>query len=388
MYRFERAANCHQLIEDSQLWDALAGVSPFRQSAWLGPWWRQFGKDERAFFVVAKNDLGAVCGLLPLYSSGRFGEVLRFVGDGQACSDGLSILCAPHDADAIGLEMGHWLASIAKHRHDGWNLLDLDGVIAGDRAMLALVQGLTETGATAHVQSRMHTWFQPTTDTFEHYLSTLSKSRRRLMRRLSERIDETPELSSHTSQTDDERRSDLNAMIELHQRRWNDAGHAGSFADPAFREFIHDATSRFLQRGLLRMATLRHNDQVISGELQMLGGDGGISGYSMGVDMKFADIKPGRIMDVKTIQYAYQHSLPGIDYMRGDEPYKAELRAQPRRLIRLRVASNTTGARIHHAAWKGMFEVTQWVRRKRGTEPIVVLPSLAAAIPVKSQNAG
>lgn len=376
MYTFERAANCRELIENRPLWDSLAGDSPFRQASWLSPWWNHFGNDERAFFVVAKNDTGVVCGLLPMYTSGSFGEVLRFVGSGQACSDGLSILCASNDADALGLEMGHWLASIAGQRPDGWHRLDLDGVIAGDQAMISLVQGLTEAGACAHMQSRMHTWFQPTTESFEHYISTLSKSRRRLMRKLSERIDESPELSCHISQTDEELRSDLNAMIELHQRRWNDAGHAGSFADPKFREFIHDSARRFRQDGLLRMATLRHNEQVISGELQMFGGDGAIAGYSMGMDMSFAEIKPGRIMDVETIKYAYQHSLPGIDYLRGDEPYKAELRALPRRLVRLRIASNTTGARLHHAAWKGVFEATQWVRRKRGSEPIVVLPSL------------
>ena len=384
MFRIERVANCRELIENRQLWDALAGDCPFRQSSWLGPWWNHFGDDEKAYFVVAKNDQGIVRGLLPMYSSGRFGEVLRFVGAGQACSDDLSILCAPHDADAIGLEMGHWLASIAGNRHNGWGLMDLDGVIAGNRAMVAFVQGLTEAGALAHMQSRMHTWFQPTTDTFEHYLSTLSKSRRRLMRRLSERIDETPALSSHISQTDDERRSDLDAMIQLHQRRWNDAGQAGSFADPKFRQFIHESTSRFLQGGFLRMATLRHNDQVISGELQILGGDGSISAYSTGIDMKFADIKPGRIMNVNTIQYAYQHSLPGIDYMRGDEAYKAELRAQPRRLTRLRVVPNTTSARIHHAAWKSVFDVTQWVRRRRGTEPIAVLPTLKVSPLIES----
>jgi hypothetical protein len=32
--------------------------------------------------------------------------------------------------------------------------------------------------------------------------------------------------------------------------------------------------------------------------------------------------------------------------------------------------------RVQYAARRGTFELTQWLRRKRGSEPITVLPAL------------
>ncbi|MGV3482942.1 MAG: GNAT family N-acetyltransferase [Planctomycetaceae bacterium] len=377
MYRIERAQNSAALLGNPDLWDALAGNSPFRQSAWLDAWWHHFGDDERAFFIVARDPIGEINGILPLYSSRPNGGSLRFVGDGQACSDGLSVLCAPADAESVGFEMGHWLATQAASGENRWNLMDLDGVIAGDAAMISLMRGLTEGGAAVHTQSRMHTWFKPTTDSWEQYLSTLSKPRRRSTRKLSQRIDETLGLSRHVSQTETELQCDLDSMIELHQRRWIEAGHAGSFADPLFRSFIHESARRFLRAGRLRMQTLRHHDKVIAGELQMICTDGTITIYSTGMDTQSAAMEPGRIMTIETLRYAYEQGSPGIDYLRGDEPYKAQLGAQPRRVARLRIVPGTARGRLQLAAWKGAFELKQWARRQTGSDPVVVLPGLA-----------
>lgn len=376
MYRFERAANCRELLDNVSLWDSLAGDWPLRLAAWLGTWWDHFGDLDRSFFIVARDDNDSVRGILPLYRETPHRNLLRFVGQGLACSDGLSVLSAAHDAESIGFEMGYWFAT---HRDCAkqWQLMDLDGVIAGDQGMIAFAKGLSAGGASIHVQSRMHTWFKPVTDSWEDYLSSLSKPRRRSTKKLAAKIDETPSLSRHVSVDQTELRSDLDAMIDLHQRRWNALGQPGSFADPLFREFIHDSASRFMRCGRLRMQSLRLDGEVIAGELQMSGVDGALTVYSTGMNTQFAALEPGRIMSIETIRHAYQNALPGIDYLRGDEPYKAQLGAEPRRIARLRVVPGTAWGRLHHAAWKGAFELKQWARRRKGSEPIVVLPSLA-----------
>ncbi len=376
MYHIERAARGRDFIENVALWDSLAGDSPLQQSAWLGTWWDHFGDDSRSYFLVARDENNIVRGILPLYAGGNRGRVLRFVGDGLACSDGLSVLCAAADARSVGNEMGAWLATHCASGEDGWSLLDLDGVIAGDIAMVALVDGLTAAHATVHAESRMHTWFKSTSDTWDTYLSALSKPRRRSTRSLANRIDETPEMSLNISENESELYRDLDAMIELHQARWNDLGQPGSYANSEFRSFIHESAIRFLQQGRLRMQTLRLHDEVIAGELQMIGTDRAITIYSTGVNMHHADLEPGRILTVATIRHAYQNSSPGIDYLRGDEAYKGHLGAKPKRIARLRVVPPTALGRIQHAAWKGAFEVQQWARKRKGSEPIVVMPSL------------
>ncbi len=376
MYRFERAANGDQWRDHGTLWDDLAGNSPFRQSDWLLNWWEHFGSDENSYFVIARDEQGDVRGILPLYKSGLHGSVLRFVGDGNACSDGLSVLCRPEDASQIGREMGQWLASIAGDRYDGWSLLDMDGIIEGDQAMIALAQGLKDGGAAAHAQSRMSTWFKATTDTWEDYLKKLSSQERRKTRRFSEKIDGTPELSRFSPQSESDVRETLDAFIQVHQRRWNEVGQPGSYAEPKFREFVHDVAQAFYRKGKLRLATVRLNDQMIGGDFQLIGSDGTLFGYSTGMDTRYSDLKTGHIMNVETLLYAYKHKSPGVDYMRGDEPYKARLTAEPRRLIRLRIVPNSAWSRLQHHAWLKGFELAQWVRRKRGSQPVTVLPNL------------
>ncbi len=376
MFRFEIAADYRLLWQDAAVWNSLAGAAPFRQTHWLASWWDHFGDCFQPYCVVARDSAGTIRGLLPLYRSANARGVLRFVGDGEACSDGLSILCRDEDADCLGEELGAWLSVMAAHREWGWSLLDLDGIVAGDLAMIAFSRGLAGSGAATHAQSRMHTWFKPTTGTWDQYLASLKNKHRRQTRQTDERIDQTPGLQRRLATDEASVRTDLDAMIELHQQRWNDAGEPGTYANPRFREFIHAAAGAFWRAGKLRMASLAIDGKMIAGELHLIGGDGAISLYSTGVDRAHGDLGPGRMMNIETMKYAHANSLPGIDFLRGDERYKSTLLAQPKRLIRLRVVPNSAWSRAQHAAWKTGFEIKQWVRRKRGSEPIVVLPGL------------
>jgi CelD/BcsL family acetyltransferase involved in cellulose biosynthesis len=376
MYRIERAARSRELLDNTLLWDSLAGANPFRQLAWLRTWWDYFGDESFAYFVVARDDAGKVVGILPMHTSRKRPGVLRFVGQGEACSDGLSVLCDSANAEAIGREIGHWLTDQANAPENRWTSLDLDGVVSGDRAMIGLTQGLAEGGAWIDIQSRMHAWFKATTGSLEEHLTQLGRSRRRAARWLIKTLEQDPTLTITVASSASELRADLNTMIELHQRRWTEVGKAGSFANPLFRDFTHDSAFEFLMQGRLRMCSLKRNDCIIAGAMQLIAGDDSLAIYSTGVDMQFADIEPGNLLNMHTLQYAYRHSLPGVDYLRGDEPYKAQLMATPRRIARMIVSPATTRGRIRHTAWRGTFEFSQWVRQHRGGDPIAVLPNL------------
>jgi CelD/BcsL family acetyltransferase involved in cellulose biosynthesis len=84
-------------------------------------------------------------------------------------------------------------------------------------------------------------------------------------------------------------------------------------------------------------------------------------------------MEPGRILTVKAIKHMYREDLVGIDYLRGDEPYKRRMAATAKRILNVRVAAPTWWPRLRHVAWWTGFEVKQWMRRRTGRTPVVVV---------------
>lgn len=384
MFTLEITSDVTSLFSDAERWDGLARGIPFRQTAWLAPWWKHFGREAEAYVVTARDADGNLRGLLPLYrnhhrSSGR---VLSAMGDGEACSDYTSVLAAEADLPEIARQMGQYLTSIAACPRLGWDLLDLDGVVEGDAGMIALSQGLQAGGSTLHATSRMNVWYKPVDASWEDHLKHYSKTHRRKMRRWSEKIGEAAPFQQRIAESREEVSSMLNSLITLHQDRWNQLGEPGSFASPRFRDFVHEAAQGFLDRGQLFLTTLEHEGQAIAAELNVIGGNRILYSYSSGFDISQADLEPGRVLSAGILQQLYRRSFAGMDYLRGDEEYKKRHATVSRRLIRLRAVAPTLFPRLRHAAWNTGFEVKQWLRRQTGRDPVLVLDPVLVPNPV------
>ncbi len=194
MYRVQRINDIHDWLDDEPRWNALAGSSPFRQWAWQTSWWNHFGKAYIPYFLLVTDCSDRVCGFVPWMLSKSRRRCLQFLGSGRACSDGLSILCHTHQATRIGEAVADWLVDQSSES-DHWNELNLDGVLQGDIAMAALVQRLVQRGIWCQSESRSSSWFLPTTQGLETYLSEFGKTRRRQFRHIS--IDCKPSLDSN-----------------------------------------------------------------------------------------------------------------------------------------------------------------------------------------------
>ncbi len=375
MYRIERTDDPKRLLDDTVLWTSLAGGIPFREALWLRPWWDHFGAGREPYVLIARDSEQTICGLLPLYvdDSASGGRTLRMMGDGDACSDYASVLAVPGRETDIAVAMAEFLADHASAADDGWEFVDIDGVVEDDPGMIAFAKTLTQRGASLHVQSRMSTWFKPRDANWDEHLKHFKKTQRRQMRRWSERVEATEGLDLDHASNLEEVHRDLDQIIEMHQRRWNEVGEPGSFADENFRSFMHDAAARFFDHDQLHLSVLRYHDKPIAGDVNLIGGNRRMYCYSGGYDIDSGKLDPGRVLMVESIKYMYKHDIVGIDHMRGDEPYKRRLGAIPTRVLRVRVAAPTLWPRLCHAAWWTGFEVKQWMRRRTGRAPIQVV---------------
>ena len=370
MLRGEITRDLDSLLEDTSTWNRLARGVPFRETSWLGPWWRRFGADKEAFVPVARDASNAIVGLLPLYRSS--GRTLAIIGEGQACSDYVSVLAQSPRAEEAATAIGRYLSQCAGDHRIGWDMISIEGVVEGDRPMAALTTALRTGGASLHAQSRMSTWFKPADACWDEHLKHFGKTQRRKMRRWSEKIDKTKGLEKVLPQSPQQAKEFLLALIDLHQRRWNEAGEMGSYADQAFQDYMVACADDFYRRGRLYLPMLSMNDRMIGGELHFLGGDNRLYCYSSGYDVDAAELEPGRVLCVDTLLQLYRENLDGIDYLRGDEPYKKRMAATPRRVFHLRAVAPTLLPKLRHAAWCTRFELKQWMRRRTGRPPVEV----------------
>lgn len=368
MYHIERSEDLSPLTTPPAAWDRLSRGVPLREAAWLGNWWKVFGKGQEAYVVTVRDSDGALCGALPLYrlETGREGRTLCAMGDGATCTDHFSLLARDRDSEAIAAEVGRWLACVSRDPRDGWDLIDLDGLIGGDQTAAGMIEAMHEEGAVSHASSRMNTWIKDTSDDWESHLSGLSKTHRRKSRRQRELLHRDDDLCCRVAASKDEVREDLNRLIELHQRRWNSVGEVGSFATAESREFLHAAAQDFFDRDQLQLASVQFDGQTICSELRIIGRDRMMYCYSTGMDMQHAKLEPGRLLNVQGLLYAYEQGLRGIDCLRGDEVYKQRMLATPRPLIRVRIVAPSLLPRLRHAAWLTSFELRQFIRRRTG----------------------
>jgi CelD/BcsL family acetyltransferase involved in cellulose biosynthesis len=218
----------------------------------------------------------------------------------------------------------------------------------------------------------MSTWYRAVDASWDDHLKTFGKTQRKKMRRWCEKVEQTDGLKKILPESAEQVDLLLDALIQLHQQRWTDAGQPGSYADPVFREFIHQASRDFFRRGRLHLPTLQLDQKTIGGELHFVGEDQRLYCYSSGYDIQSAELEPGRILAAETLRDLYRMGLEGIDYMRGDEPYKQRMSASPARLFRFRVIAGAWLPRLRHAAWCTQFELKQWVRRQTGRRPLEV----------------
>ena len=379
MYSIEITSQIESWFDQPEIWDSLAGGVPFRQVAWLGSWWKHLSEGREAYLVVARDSSGNVQGLLPLYraGSGTRGRTLHFIGDGSACTDDISVLATDEHAATVSEAIGRHLAEMASHHQDGWDVLDLDGIVEGNEACRALARGLRLGGATLHSMSRMKTWFKKCEGTWEESLKQSSKSSRRAIGQLTKRLASIPELRYCVTEGEDVELA-VAQMIQLHQARWIAAGETGTYAEPQFRDFIEAAVRAFEANGQLYLPTLHHGSDVIAAELHFIGQNGRSYCYSTGYDINQMELEPGRLLNVCVLQHVHESTWLGVDLLRGDEPYKQRMKAEPRKLIRMRAVAPAIVPRLFDAAWRTQFVLKQWMRGKTGRKLIEVIELVGA----------
>lgn len=361
-----RIATATELAAIADDWNRLASDVPFRRAEWLGGWWRHYGGSQE-LYVLAVRERGELIGLAPwwLDRSRARGRVLRFLGSGEVCSDYLGVLAMERRAEEVAAALADWLQTAAQaHRplaSDRWDLLRLEGVAADDTATLLVRDELVRRGSMAHTSPSVNCWRLELPGDWRQYQASLSKSHRKQVRRLEERVLDAGRAVLHTVKTAAELSGAWEILVDLHQRRRRSLGEPGCFASPRFAAFHREAAERLLAVQSLRLHWLELEGVPVAAEYHLAAGRV-IYGYQAGVDPDRLEDEPGRLAAIATLRLAVEEGFSAFDFLRGDEPYKAHWRAEPRRTHDLHIAAPRPIARLRQAAWQAGQQVKRWAK--------------------------
>jgi CelD/BcsL family acetyltransferase involved in cellulose biosynthesis len=353
-----RISSSEQLSQLARQWNYLSRGVPFRSFEWLNAWWRHYAAPYELYVLTVHDFGGVLVGTAPLLLEhcGARGRVLQLLGSGEVCSDYLSVLSTPEHEEQVVAAVARWLSDVshpngAGPHENGWDLIELSGVDACDSAVAKLVEHMVEEGHTVHRQAGMNCWRIELPATWDEYLSALSKSHRKQVRRVERNLLDTGRAVLRTADSSESLAQGMQILVDLHQRRRRSLRQAGCFASQRFSAFLHEVAERFLHGERLQLHWIELDGQPVAAEFQLAGGDVTYA-YQAGVDPDFLIEEPGRLIQIATLKKAIEDGQRGFDFLRGDEPYKAHWRAQSRPSIELRIVPNRTAAQIRHGIWR------------------------------------
>jgi len=369
--RFTNLAELAPLAAD---WDRLAGGVPFRSWPWQSAWWRHYGsvpsghhQKTQLYVLVVYSTAGVPVGIAPWYwdYTPAKGRVLRFLGLEGIASDHLSVLCQPGMEDAVTGALADWLTEANKphavaDESSAWDLLELTGVDAQDTRIACLVEALEGCGHAVHRRPGVNCWAIELPDRWEDFLAGLRRSLRQHCRRAEQWLN-----SAHALLHRVEHLAALpqgqEILIDLHQRRRQALGEPGCFASPRFTAFHQEVMPELLRHGRLCLAWAEVEGRPVAAEY-LLSGEGTIYAYQGGLAPEEKACSPGHLINMLMIRRAIEQGYRVFDFLRGDEPYKAQWRAQPRASVEIRVVAPRASARLRHTLWCTGSRVKRWLK--------------------------
>ncbi len=360
-----------------ETWDELAGrtpwATPFSRHCVQKAWWDAYGATAHDTTLVVLDEAmpDAIVGIVPLMHRHEIepgdvaarttirhqpGRVLRPVPDSATAvffgasyhADYATILAAPGDLNAVCTALAEWLAAQHQTR---WDVVDLRRLRDGDPAADALARALERAAPSAGwgVTREQEDVCPIVTLTpgmdYEGHLGTLGGKERHEIRRKVRRAEAAGEVRLERSANPGE---DLDAFVELHQKRWGAEGlfpptEGGAASRRVFGGLFEDCAPT----GIVDLSFLTVGGRRIAAGVTFDDGEA-VYYYNAGVDPDARELSPGVVMVACYVKRAIELGRTRLDFLRGDEPYKYDWGAVDSPIERLLVQRTDAPAAEGH----------------------------------------
>lgn len=352
-------------------WRALAAACPaatvFQTFEWNAAWWKHFGRvpGRRLRVVTFRDAAGTLVGLAPLMTSFWYATPLRrlsFLGTGT--SDYLDILTLPGREQEVAYALYHYLETTG-----GWQIADFQQLREGSllRQYLPPPDGLLTVldvpGEACPFLALPGSW--------EMLIQGLGKKTRANIGYYDRGLQKVYAVDADPVRDPNALDDEMSRLFDLHQRRWNQRWLPGVFGGKRVQAFHRDAAHRLLERGWLRLFSLKL-DGVTQASLYCFAFGDRMCYYQGGFEPTLSRLSLGTVLTARAMQTAIAEGREVFDFLRGDEPYKAKWtgasRANLRRIVTCTASPATAMAR-RVSVWEDTIERRgkEWMHRKPET---------------------
>jgi CelD/BcsL family acetyltransferase involved in cellulose biosynthesis len=331
----EDSAGFRRLRDEwNELLEASNSNCLFLTWEWLHTWWRHLSDGRRLSILTARRE-GRLVAIVPLALRPQQLRLLmpfhtlEFLGTGSVGSDYLDVIIRR------GMEE-ETVRVLADYLGHGKQVLEFAQFKRGDScAAPALAGQLRDRNwSSTEVTIGVCPFIDLSGRSWESYLATLGHEYRRNFKRRLRQLTAQFAFSFELAVSEDQRREALQALLDLHERRWQERGGSDAFHTPDLRAFHDELTQLALQRGWLRLFLMRLDGRPAAALYGFMY-DRRFYFYQQGFDPRFARYSLGLVMTGLTIQEAIKEGAGEYDFLSGDEEFKFHWAADARELGRL-----------------------------------------------------
>ena len=328
--------------EWNRLHAKAVAASVFNSWLFQYQWWQVYGAGQPLRILVAL-DRGETVGILALYIQkvvvlGAPVRVLRFVGSGGDTG--------PDDlGPVLAAEREHIVA--AKLARAALRLSDFDAAVLSDIDPKSVFAAAFEEAAAdarraifSEVSERIAYIDLPAS--WGQFLQSMTSDRRSRLKKARRKCEAAHQSRFFVWSDAASLDTVIDRLVELHRRRWAEAGGTGSFATPEYIEFHRQTMKSAFARGWLRLYCLE-----LDGELAAITYcyrfRNRIFLMQAGFDPKLARSNPGKALLGHALEHAIGEGNEVFDFLKGEHRYKDELATGHRETRGVRVFRNTLG---------------------------------------------
>ena len=324
-YRIERIVEGARLSALEEPWAALVAQVPdlpvFLTWEWISTWCHHLEPDWQSWLLAAWDENGCLAGLAPwTLTHHQYGPLrvdrLAFMGSNYAYRTHQDIVARLDDKEAVFAAFLDYLKTQAQ----SWDVLDLEG-LSQDSIVKPFLSHVPGRYGEKEPEICPYTSLPESWHAYE--MQKLSANRRQQLRARLRHLerDHPGRVSLGRVRTPDELRGAMDALIELHRKRWHARGQTSSFDVESFVAFHRELAAVTLERDWLRLYWLKVDGEIIAVEYCFFY-RGVLFDYQKAFDPAWDSYSPGQILFGHLIRETIAEGGHELDMARGTYEYK------------------------------------------------------------------
>ena len=243
---------------------------------------------------------------------------------GGEFTDEQDVIAPPDDAAAVAEALGEWIAAQRTRR------VRLEYVPEETPTPGAIARALAPRGYDVQVERLVTSPRLQLPADFEIYVQSLTKKDRHELRRKMRRLERGRRVAFRIA-ADGERAAVLDRFVALHRRS---RGEKAEFMTTDRERYFRDVAEAVAAPGWLRLGVLDVDGEDVA-VLFAFAYEGTLALYNAAYDPTLATLSVGVVCHAYAIRSALGEGIRTYDLLRGDEPYKYDLGATDRWLVRI-----------------------------------------------------